>query len=177
MSVWWITLGIIPERIQRGCPRQNGRHERMHRTLKKATTRPAAGNLLAQQQRFDQFMDEFNGIRPHEALGQRPPDALYTPSERRALELHPRLEYPLDDLTTMISTCGHMATPDGQGRLFLSTVFAGLPVGLRELDDGRWLVSFASLALGHYQPQQRRFEPAETLDFTTINPKPLAMAA
>ena len=54
-------MGIIPERIQRGCPRQNGRHERMHRTLKKATTRPAAGNLLAQQQRFDQFMDEFNG--------------------------------------------------------------------------------------------------------------------
>ncbi len=76
-----------------------------------------------------------------------------------------------------MSICGGLSTPDGQGRIFPSSVFAGRPVGLRELDDGRWLISFAGLALGHYQPQKHQFEPIDTLDFTSINPKALAKAA
>lgn len=83
LSIWWIKLGIRPERIELGKPQQNGRHERMHRTLKADTAKPPASSLYAQQMRFDEFMREYNQERPHEALGQRPPVDLYEASGRR----------------------------------------------------------------------------------------------
>ena len=82
LSAWWVRLGILPELIEPGHPEQNGRHERMHRTLKAETTRPAAGSLAAQQRRFNIFREEFNHERPHEALDQETPAACYAPSPR-----------------------------------------------------------------------------------------------
>jgi len=87
-------LGVLPEFIEPGRPDQNGRHERMHRTLKAATTRPAAGSLAAQQRRFNEFRDEFNHERPHEALDQQTPASCYAPSARPMPAKLPALEYP-----------------------------------------------------------------------------------
>jgi hypothetical protein len=94
LSVFWLRLGIAIERIKPGHPQQNGRHERMHLTLKKEATRPACQNSLAQQARFDDFLKEFNSERPHEALGMKTPDEVYTPSLRPYNGL-PETEYPL----------------------------------------------------------------------------------
>ena len=85
LSAWWLKLGIIPERIAPAHPQQNGQHERMHRTLKAETTRPAAANLLQQQERFTAWVEGFNHERPHEALGQRRPAQLYSSSSRSPL--------------------------------------------------------------------------------------------
>jgi transposase InsO family protein len=94
LSVWWIRLGIFPELIQPGCPQQNGRHERMHKTLKRETTRPPAATLRGQQIRFNRFIEEFNNVRPHEALDQETPASLYTPSRRELPARLPSPEYP-----------------------------------------------------------------------------------
>jgi putative transposase len=94
LSAWWVRLGILPELIEPGHPEQNGRHERMHRTLKAETTRPAAGSRAAQQRRFNDFRQEFNHERPHEALDQETPAACYAPSPRPMPERLPPLEYP-----------------------------------------------------------------------------------
>ena len=94
LTVWWIKLGIQPERIQPGKPQQNGRHERMHRTLKQATASPPAANRRRQQQRFDEFRREYNEQRPHEALGQVPPAVLYECSSRPFPVRLPAVEYP-----------------------------------------------------------------------------------
>ena len=96
LSVWWLRLGINIERIKPGNPQQNGRHERMHLTLKQEATKPASFNFLQQQERFDDFMEIFNNDRPHQALNMKYPGELYTPSPR---VFHPPepLEYPFHD--------------------------------------------------------------------------------
>ena len=96
LSVWWLRLGISIERIKPGHPQQNGRHERMHLTLKKEATRPPGLNSLQQQARFDAFVREFNAERPHEALAMRCPAELYTASPRPYDGL-PELQYPWHD--------------------------------------------------------------------------------
>jgi putative transposase len=100
LSVWWLRLGITIERIQLGHPQQNGRHERMHLTLKNETTRPAGMNSLQQQTKFDDFLEEFNTERPHQALDMKCPAEIYTPSARLYRGL-PELDYPF---TTKPST-------------------------------------------------------------------------
>ncbi len=157
LSVHWLKLGIWPERIEPGHPQQNGQHERMHLVLKQQTTRPAAQNFLQQQERFDAFVHEYNFDRPHEALGQRPPADFFKPSPRSFPEKLPDPQYPLHDAVRRVSACGHVQL--GQDRFFLATVLAGEPVGLREVDDGRWLISFVSLDLGHYDLKEKRFTP------------------
>lgn len=95
LSVWWIRLGVIPELIEPGCPQQNGRHERMHRTLKQDTVLPPAGNLSTQQRRFNQFRREYNDKRPHGALGMKLPTDVYRPSCRPMPSVLPQIEYPI----------------------------------------------------------------------------------
>src|SRR5258708_13590410 len=94
LAVWWMKLGIVPERIQAGHPEQNGRHERMHRTLKQETAQPAAANRRAQQRAFDRFREEDNEQRPHEALGKQTPAGLYGPSARADPARGPRPQHP-----------------------------------------------------------------------------------
>jgi transposase InsO family protein len=161
LSAWWLRLGIRHERIEPSHPEQNGQHERMHRTLKAETTRPAGKNSLEQQERFDGFRQEFNEDRPHEALGLRTPAEVYQPSVRRLPEPLPEPTYPLHDDVLVVSRNGHIRMPRRR-QTFLSYALAEQPVGLRERDDGRWLVSFTTLDLGTYDSQTGDFEPINT---------------
>jgi len=161
LSAWWVRLGIRHERIEPGHPEQNGQHERMHRTLKAETARPARANVLQQQDRFDAFREEFNEKRPHEALEMKRPAEVYQPSERRLPDPPPELDYPLHDDVLVVSPAGHIRLPRGR-QVFLAHAVAGHPVGLREQLDGKWLVTFADLDLGTYDPRLGTFEPLAT---------------
>ena len=161
LAVYWMLLGIRHERIRPAHPEENGRHERMHRTLKAETTRPAQPNLLRQQEAFDAFQDIFNTKRPHEALDMRRPADVYQPSLRPYPSSLPEPEYPLHDDTLFVSKEGYLRLPVG-GRFFLTRALAGQPVGIREGYDGSWLVSFLDLDLGYIEKNgsQTLFKPA-----------------
>ena len=157
LSVWWLRLGIQIERIQPGHPEQNGRHERMHLTLKKEATQPASFNCLQQQSRFDDFLEVYNNQRPHQALNGNYPGEVYTPSTREYH--HPEApEYPFHDRTIRVTQCGRICM--GHRKINLSTVFAGQSVGIREVADKIWLVSFMEYDLGFFDEEVGRVEPA-----------------
>ncbi|MAO41349.1 MAG: IS481 family transposase [Pseudohongiella sp.] len=158
LSVWWLRLGITIERIEPGKPQQNGRHERMHLTLKKATTKPAQFNFLQQQERFDRFIDEYNNERPHEALGMRYPGEVYTPSTR-AYTRPEDPDYPYHDRVIQVTQCGRLCI--GRRKINLSTVFAGQLVGVREVSDKIWVVSFMEYDLGYFDEDEGRVEPGD----------------
>lgn len=157
LSVWWLRLGITLERIQPGQPQQNGRHERMHLTLKKEATKPPGKNFLQQQAKFDHFIQEYNQERPHQALGMRYPAELYRPSSRPYRGLPP-LEYPLHDQTIAVTQCGRLCF--GGRKINLSAIFAGHNVGVREVADHVWLISFMHYDLGFFDDQCCRVECA-----------------
>lgn len=162
LAVWWIKLGILPERITPGCPQQNGRHERMHRTLKRDSTRPAAGSLRAQQRTFDRFVVEYNEERPHEALGQRPPASAYQHSTRAYPRRVPPIQYP--DNYQIRRPC-HSGQIKWQGHfIYVSQLLAGEPVGLYQLDEHTWRVYFGMLQLGLLDTRTQRIEPAPKIE-------------
>jgi putative transposase len=157
LAVWWIRLGIVPERIHPGCPAENGRHERLHRTLKRETARPPAATARAQAGRFQRFREEYNHERPHEALGQRVPAELYVPSTRPFPAVLPSLEYATSMLVRRIAPCGAFKW---HGRwVSVSHTLVGQDVGLAEIDDGRWALYFASLVLGYFDERSWRVQP------------------
>ena len=163
LSTWWLRLGVTPERIEPGHPEQNGRHERMHRTLKAETTRPAGSSMLQQQERFDRFREEYNDKRPHEALEQRPPASAYEVSPRKLAEAQIEPQYPLHDRVVTVSSSGSISLPRRR-QVYLGAALAGQPIGLRELDDGRWRVTFMQLELGHVDTDPKvGFDPAAEL--------------
>jgi transposase InsO family protein len=149
LSVWWIRLGIYPERIQPGRPDQNGRHERMHRTLKAALLDTPQSNLIQQQLAFEAFRHEFNYDRPHEALGMQVPADIYTPSARSYCGYLPAVEYPSDMEVRNVRLNGAMKW---KGKLiFLSEALVSQPVGLREVDDGVWDLYLCDYPLGRLE--------------------------
>jgi transposase InsO family protein len=156
LSVWWLRLGIRIERIRPGNPQENGRHERMHLTLKTETTKPAEMNFLQQQARFDAFVEEFNSERPHQALEMKYPGEIYKPSNRQYEGLPP-VEYPLHERTILITSCGRICIK--KLKINLSQVFAGQAVGIKEVNDRIWLVTFMDYDLGYFDEDSRRFEP------------------
>lgn len=156
LSIWWLRLGINIERIKPGNPQQNGRHERMHLTLKKEATKPPGYNFLQQQERFDRFVGVYNYERPHQALNGRYPGDLYTPSTR-VFRQPEELSYPYHDRTIRVTQCGRICI--GKRKINLSTVFAGEHVGIREVDDKIWLVSFMDYDLGFFDEEEGRVEP------------------
>ena len=156
LSVWWLRLGISIERIKPGCPQQNGRHERMHLTLKKEATKPASFNFLQQQERFDEFVEVYNNDRPHQGLNGLYPGELYTPSGREFF--HPEVpEYPFHDRTIQVTQCGRICI--GRRKINLSKVFAGQYIGVREVADEVWLVSFMDYDLGFFDKELQKVEP------------------
>src|SRR6202166_3033490 len=157
LSVWWLRLGIGIERIKPGNPQQNGRHERMHLTLKKEATRPPGKNFLQQQAKYDQFIECYNHERPHQALGMKYPAELYRPSPRPYTGL-PELEYPLHDRTLTVTQCGRLCV--GRRKINLSAVFAGQNVGIREVAEHIWVVSFMHYDLGFFDHESGRVECA-----------------
>lgn len=156
LSVWWLRLGIQIERIKPGNPQQNGRHERMHLTLKLETTKPAGDNFLQQQARFDDFVDCFNNERPHQALDMQYPAERYTASSR-AYDGLPELDYPFHDKAATVTTCGRICF--NRQKINLSQVFAGQTVGIKQTDDKIWLVSFMDYDLGYFDDETCRLEP------------------
>jgi putative transposase len=170
LSVWWLRLGIAIERIKPGNPQQNGRHERMHLTLKLSTTKPAGQNFLQQQAKFDDFIAEFNTERPHQALGMKPPAAVYTPSHK-AYEGLPELDYPFHDKSVIVTTCGRICFQTR--KINLSQVFAGQRVGIKQVEDRLWLVSFMDYDLGYFDDTECRLEPLDN----PFGPKLLPMSS
>jgi transposase InsO family protein len=165
LSVWLMVLGVHVERIEPGHPEQNGRHERMHRDLKAETTRPAAQNLLQQQERFDNFSETFNGLRPHEALEMKRPADVYKASARAYSPPEP-LNYPLHDHTVHVYGDGEIFLPmRGRPRFYVGSHFAGENVGLRSIADGTWLVTFMDLDLGYLDEETNKIIalPSETV--------------
>jgi transposase InsO family protein len=154
LSVWWLKLGIRPERIEAGRPEQNGRHERMHATLKQATAAPPAATIAAQQRAFNRFREEFNQERPHEALGQKPPASLYVASARRYP--CPLLEpvYAAEHAVRQVRSKGEIKW--GGELVFVSEVLAGEPVGVAETDSGDWRVCFFDVELGFIDRRTRK---------------------
>jgi putative transposase len=169
LSVWWLRLGIQIERSKPGHPQDNGRHERMHLTLKKEATKPAAANVLQQQARFDTFVERFNLERPHQALAMKVPADVYARSPRvyRGLD---ELTYPFHDQTVTVTHCGRLCF---KGRkVNLSQVFAGQNVGVTQVGDRIWLVTFMQYDLGYFDDETCRLEPIDN----PFGPKVLPMS-
>ena len=156
LSVWWLRLGIEIERIKPGNPQQNGRHERMHLTLKQEATRPAAETFLMQQAKFDDFVQCYNTERPHQALNMACPAEHYAPSTRPYQGL-PELHYPFHDREVTVTTCGRICLK--RRKINLSQVFAGQRVGIKQVDDRLWLASFMHYDLGYFDDETCRLEP------------------
>jgi transposase InsO family protein len=146
LMIWLILLGIIPERIAKGCPQENGRHERMHRTLKSDALDPVARNLKEQQKAFDLYRHDFNYYRPHESLNDQTPSDYYKRSNRLYVENpHPPV-YDNDCLIRHVRQSGDIKF---MGRMFfLTESLAGLPLGLKEIADGLWQLHFSFYILG-----------------------------
>ena len=158
LSVSWLRLGIAIERIKPGHPQQNGRHERMHLTLKLETTKPAGKNFLQQQAKFDDFVQCYNNERPHQALNMRTPAECYAPSTRPYIGL-PELDYPLHDKTITVTTCGRICF--NRQKINLSIVFAGQKVGIKQVSEEIWLVTFMDYDLGYFDHEACRLEPLD----------------
>lgn len=168
LTVWWIRLGIQPEHIWPGCPQQNGRHERMHKTLKQETASPPQATLRRQQERFDAFREEYNHLRPHQALGQKPPAQLYAYSPRLFPRRLPELVYPEDWIKRKVDSSGKFFGGGGH-KPFVSHALAGLWIGLEPLPDdscrawfGNWELGTLDLVQGRlYTPGQWRRRQAQ----------------
>ena len=167
LSVWWLRLGIRIERIKPGKPQENGRHERMHLTLKGETTRPPGSNILQQQARFDAFVHEFNAERPHDALGMARPGDVYRPSSTPYTGL-PELDYPFHDRNVLVTACGRICMH--RKKINISTVLAGQKLGIKEVDDGIWLVSFMHYDLGYIDLEQRTLQTIDNPFGSRLSP-------
>jgi transposase InsO family protein len=162
LAVWWVRLGIHLERIEPGQPQQNGRHERMHRTLKEATASPPRANLRTQQKAFDEFQWEYNQERPHEALGQRPPAEFYEPAQREYPERLPAQRgYPDGWEKRSVRKGGQIKWKGNDVRL--TQALWGQEIGLKPVADGEWKVYFESLELGTFDERTGRMRPVKRL--------------
>ena len=139
----------------------------MHLTLKKEATRPAGLNSLQQQDRFDTFLHEFNVERPHEALNMKCPAELYTLSTRPYAGLS-ELTYPFHDRDVVVTACGRLCLH--RKRINISTVLAGQKLGIKEVDDGIWLVSFMHYDLGYFDLEQKTLQPLDNPFGTRLSP-------
>ena len=157
LSVWWIQLGIRPERIEPGKPQQNGRHERMHRTLKDETVCPPAANLKAQQKRFDAFREEFNTERPHQALEQQRPAEVWKPPPRSCPDRIPSAEYPGHFELRKVSSSGKIKFKNRA--LWLSETLKHQTLGLEEIDDGLWSIHFYDVLLARFDERDYQVIP------------------
>jgi len=146
LAVWFIKLGIVPEHIEPGKPQQNGRHERMHRTLKQETAAPPAGTRRAQQRRFDHFREEYNEQRPHQALNQNPPASYYHNSPRTYPERLREPDYPADWDVRRVSAGGQFRWHSD--KVFVGHALIDEPIGLEAVDEHRWRVWFHFYEVG-----------------------------
>jgi transposase InsO family protein len=161
LSLSWITMGIVHERIQPGRPQQNGRHERMHRTLKEDTTKPPASTLRLQQKKFDRFRHMFNHERPHEGLKNETPASFY----QRSSVMFPRtaveFAYPRGFITRRVNSSGDISWH--KDRIFISQVFSFEDLGFEEMDEDFFRVYFRDIELGELDVPELRFRSVRVL--------------
>lgn len=158
LAFWWVRLGIRPEHIKPATPSENGAHERFHRTLKAAATKPASDSLKTQQQRFDEFRSEYNTDRPHRSLPERrPPANFYTNSPRVYPARLPALVYPDESVVRLVNSTGKIKWRNEE--IFLSSNLAGNYVGIMEAKEERFSISYGLLELGHIEAETNRFIP------------------
>ncbi|MCM0606581.1 MAG: transposase [Xanthomonadaceae bacterium] len=158
LSVWFMRLGIEVMRIEPGHPEQNGRHERIHLTLKRATTRPAANNLFQQQERFDRFIREYNDERPHEALNMKTPASVWTQPNRKMPATLPEPDYKAEDLIREPTNYGQVHLQ--RGKMFtLNSVFTGQPIALTEVEEKLWRIRFMNYEIGFFDEAAEMFKP------------------
>ena len=157
LAVWWMKLGIVPERIEAGHPEQNGRHERMHRTLKQEVAQPPAANWREQQRAMERFRQEYNQVRPHEALGMQTPAAAYELSPRSYPARIPEPKYPESMQVLHVKSQGQFRWKKQD--VFLSEVLWGEPVGLSPVDDRWFTVYFGQYPIARFDSRQLRVLP------------------
>lgn len=166
LSIWWITLGILPERIDPGKPQQNGRHERMHRTLKQAATKPPESSLKTQQKRFDKFIADYNLKRPHEALKQKTPASLYQPSTKVYSEKQQELIYP--DYYEVLRVTHPGVIYFRSHMVYISHLLENYHVGLNEIDQGVFDVYFGPICLGRFDERDSVRKSASYLSIKSV---------
>jgi len=154
LSVWWIKLGIYPEQIEPGKPQQNGKHERMHRTLKKEATIPPEKDLRTQQKRFDAFRKEYNTERPHEALEMRTPESVYTASPRTMPKKIEAFDYPSYFEVRRVSRNSGIRWRNKY--VPVSSTLAEEYIGFEEVEDGIYNVYFNELLIGRFIEEDLR---------------------
>ena len=154
LSIWWIQLGIVPERIEKGCPQQNGRHERMHRTLKAEVLHEVAQDLREQQERFDLFRLDYNNYRPHEALSQNTPSTCYHKSKRRYVEHPATPDYDFDYTVRKVRHNGEIKFKGTN--YFLTDLLYGQYVGLKEIETGFWKIYYSFHALAKLDVNKKK---------------------
>ena len=159
LAVWWIKLGIVPERIAAGHPEQNGRHERLHRTLKQEAAQPPAANRRKQQQALEEFRREYNEVRPHEALEMRTPASVYEPSARAFPARVPEPEYPETMVVRSVRQHGHFRWGKDKHDVFLSEVLWGERIGLLPEDDRWFTIYFAEFPIARFDSRLLRVTP------------------
>jgi hypothetical protein len=170
LAIWWITLGIHPERIDPGKPQQNGQHERMHRTLKQAATCPPGQNLASQQRLLDPFLQSYNQERPHEPLQQHIPASWYKPSTRHYSETPEDLTYPDYFIVRrvqgsgVIHCCNHM--------IYISHLLARKLVGLNAMGEGFWELYFGPVRLGCFDERQAKNKSMSYLTLQSVTHVP-----
>jgi transposase InsO family protein len=153
LSIWWIKLGIIPERIEKGCPQQNSRHERIHRTLKLEAINPASVDMKRQQIKFDAFRNDYNNYRPHEALGQKPPASVYVKSSRPYND-NPVVDYDLGFVVRKVRSSGEFKF---RGNLyFLTELLYGETIALKEIDNDTGEIDYSFYKIGELNLRKNR---------------------
>ena len=161
LSIWWMRLAIVPERIAPGHPEQNGSHEQFHSVLKAETTRPPARTAIGQQRRFARVCLEYNQERPHEALGDQPPASCYAPSARLVPRRLPPLDYAGHLEVRRVSSNGCVSWRNDA--LFIATALDGEDIAFEEVGDGLWTIHFATVPLARYDDRKRTIHPLASL--------------
>src|SRR5271165_3240765 len=160
LSLGWMKMGIVHERIQPGKPYQNGRHERLHRTLKEDTANPPAATLRLQQRKFDRFRHVFNHERPHEGLNNETPGSLYQPSTKIFPRSIAEYVFPNGFITRRVNNSGDISWH--KGRVFISEVLRFEELGFEEVEDGFYNVFFREVEIGVFDAEALRFRPVPT---------------
>jgi putative transposase len=170
LSIWWISLGILPERIDPGKPQQNGRHERMHRTLKQAATHPPKQSFRAQQKQFDFFRESYNCERPHEALGQQTPASCYQPSGRIYTTVPEELTYPEYFAVRRVQDNGTISMRGNM--VYITHLLKGYKIGLDEIEQGVWDAYFGPVRLGRFDERDVKRKSASYLSLKSVTHVP-----